>query len=121
MEQQYTTLFKLISQTMEIAAEKTMELNKEKGDLKAYATAKQMRETYAALTDSFSNEDYIPDKAAIANLLIGANIVAQNIDARIKKEQASLMAYHTDLIPKLKKAMDNPDDFETIFTIEEKS
>lgn len=121
MEKQYTILFKLISQTMENTAEMAMEQNKEKGDLKAYATAKQMRDNYAEITNSFSNENYIPDKNAIANLLIGANIVMKNIEARIKKEQISLAAYRTDLIPKLKKALDNPEEVESIFSIEKES
>lgn len=118
MNQQYSSLFKLISQTMENTAEKAMEQNKEKGDLKAYATAKQMRDEYTKITDNFStNENYIPDKATLAQLLIGANIVASNIDSRIKQEQKALAAYRTDLIPKLKKAMDEPEKIEEIFKV----
>lgn len=117
MEKQYTTLMRLISQQMETIAERAMEENKEKNDLKAYGTAKQMRENYAALTDAFAAEDYIPDKAAFANLIVGANIMVKGIEARLKKEQLALASYRTDLIPKLEAALKEPEKIEEIFTL----
>lgn len=117
MEKQYTNLMRLICQQMEQIAEKAMEENKEKNDLKAYGTAKQMRETYANLTDSFAADDYIPDKAAIANLIIGANIMVKGIEARIKKEQLALASYRTDFIPKLEAALKEPEKVDEIFTL----
>lgn len=123
MNEKYKTLFALIAQTMETTAERAMEADKKENDLQAYKTAKEMRSKYARLHDLLTSKtvNYIPTKNDIIDLYIGANIVAQNLDARIKREQAALQGYKIDLIPKLEKAMKNEDEIEKIFTIQEES
>lgn len=118
MNQQYSSLFKLIAQTMENTAEMAMEQNKEKGDLEGYKTAQEMRDDYARIKDELSsNENYIPDKADIAKILVGANVAMTNIDARIKRDKKALRIYDLDLVPKLKKALAEPEKIEEIFAV----
>ena len=123
MNEKYKTLFALIAQNMENIAERAMEDDKAKNDMQAYKTAKEMRSKYARLHDLLTSKtvEYIPVKNDIIDLYIGANIVAQQIEARVKREQTALQGYRLDLIPKLEKAMKNEDEIEKIFTIQEES
>mgnify|MGYP006967126538 FL=1 len=123
MNEKYKTLFALIAQNMENIAERAMEDDKAKNDMQAYKTAKEMRSKYARLHDLLTSKTvvYTPVKNDIIDLYIGANIIAQQIEARVKREQTALQAYRLDLIPKLEKAMKNEDEIEKIFTIQEES
>ena len=123
MNEKYKTLFALIAQNMENIAERAMEDDKAKNDMQAYKTAKEMRSKYARLHDLLTSKtvDYTPVKNDIIDLYIGANLITQQIEARVKREQAALQAYRLDLIPKLEKAMKNEDEIEKIFTIQEES
>lgn len=123
MNDKYKYLLSLIAQNMESVAERAMEDDKTKNDMQAYKTAKEMRSKYARLHDLLTSKtvDYVPVKNDIIDLYIGANIILQQIRARIQKEQAAVLGYETDLIPKLKKAMENEDQIAEIFTISEES
>lgn len=123
MNEKYKTLFALIAQNMESIAERAMEDDKAKNDMQAYKTAKEMRAKYARLHDLLTSKtvDYTPVKNDIIDLYIGANIVAQQIEARVRREQTAIQGYRLDLIPKLEKAMKNEDEIEKIFTIQEES
>ena len=123
MNEKYKTLFALIAQNMESIAERAMEDDKAKNDMQAYKTAKEMRSKYARLHDLLTSKtvDYTPVKNDIIDLYIGANIIAQQIEARVRREQTALQGYRLDLIPKLEKAMKNEDEIEKIFTIQEES
>ena len=123
MNEKYKTLFALIAQNMENIAERAMEDDKANNDMQAYKTAKEMRSKYARLHDLLTSKtvEYTPVKNDIIDLYIGANIVTQQIEARIKNEQAAIQGYKLDLIPKLAKAMKNEDEIEKIFTIQEES
>ena len=123
MNDKYKYLLSLIAQNMESVAERAMEDDKAKNDMQAYKTAKEMRSKYARLHDLLTSKtvDYVPVKNDIIDLYIGANIILQQIRARIQKEQAAVLSYETDLIPKLKKAMENEDQIAEIFTISEES
>jgi 7-keto-8-aminopelargonate synthetase-like enzyme len=123
MNEKYKTLFALIAQNMENIAERAMEDDKANNDMQAYKTAKEMRSKYARLHDLLTSKtvDYTPVKNDIIDLYIGANLITQQIEARVKREQAALQAYRLDLIPKLEKAMKNEDEIEKIFTIQEES
>lgn len=123
MNEKYKTLFALIAQTMEGIAERAMEDDKAKNDMQAYKTAKEMRSKYARLHDLLTSKtvEYTPVKNDIIDLYIGANIVAQQLEARVRREQTALQGYRLDLIPKLEKAMKNEDEIEKIFTIQEES
>ena len=82
-----------------------------------------MRSKYARLHDLLTSKtvEYTLVKNDIIDLYIGANIIAQQIEARIRREQTGLQGYRLDLIPKLEKAMKNEDEIEKIFTIQEES
>ena len=123
MNEKDKTLFALIAQNMENIAERAMEDDKAKNDMQAYKTAKEMRSKYARLHDLLTSKtvEYIPVKNDIIDLYIGANIVAQQIEVRVKREQTALQGYRLDLIPKLEKAMKNEDEIEKIFAIQEES
>ena len=123
MNEKYKTLFALIAQNMENIAERAMEDDKAKNDMQAYKTAKEMRSKYARLHDLLTSKtvEYTLVKNDIIDLYIGANIVTQQIEARVKNEQAAIQGYKLDLIPKLAKAMKNEDEIEKIFTIQEES
>ena len=123
MNEKYKTLFALIAQNMENIAERAMEDDKAKNDMQAYKTAKEMRSKYARLHDLLTSKtiEYTPVKNDIIDLYIGTNIIAQQIEARIRREQTALQGYRLDLIPKLEKAMKNEDEIEKIFTIQEES
>ena len=123
MNDKYKYLLSLIAQNMESVAERAMEDDKAKNDMQAYKTAKEMRSKYARLHDLLTSKtvDYVPVKNDIIDLYIGANIILQQIRARVQKEQAAILGYETDLIPKLKKAMENEDQIAEIFTISEES
>ena len=123
MNEKYKTLFALIAQNMENIAERAMEDDKANNDMQAYKTAKEMRSKYARLHDLLTSKtvEYIPVKNDIIDLYIGANIVAQQIEARVRREQTAIQGYRLDLIPKLEKAMKNEDEIEKIFTIQEES
>ena len=123
MNEKYKTLFALIAQNMENIAERAMEDDKAKNDMQGYKTAKEMRSKYARLHDLLTSKtvEYIPVKNDIIDLYIGANLIAQQIEARVKREQAALQGYKVDLIPKLEKAMKSEDEIEKIFTVQEES
>lgn len=123
MNEKYKTLFALIAQNMENIAERAMEDDKAKNDMQAYKTAKEMRSKYARLHDLLTSKtvNYTPVKNDIIDIFIGANIITQQIEARIKQEQTAIQGYKLDLIPKLKQAMENEDEIEKIFTIQEES
>ena len=123
MNEKYKTLFALIAQNMESIAERAMEDDKANNDMQAYKTAKEMRSKYARLHDLLTSKtvDYTPVKNDIIDLYIGANLITQQIEARVKREQTALQGYKFDLIPKLEKAMKSEDEIEKIFTIQEES
>ena len=123
MNEKYKTLFALIAQNMENIAERAMEDDKAKNDMQAYKTAKEMRSKYARLHDLLTSKtvDYTPVKNDIIDLYIGANLITQQIEARVRREQTAIQGYRLDLIPKLEKAMKNEDEIEKIFTIQEES
>ena len=93
MNEKYKTLFALIAQNMESIAERAMEDDKANNDMQAYKTAKEMRSKYARLHDLLTSKtvDYTPVKNDIIDLYIGANIIAQQIEARVKREQEQAM------------------------------
>ena len=123
MNEKYKTLFALIAQNMESIAERAMEDDKANNDMQAYKTAKEMRSKYARLHDLLTSKtvDYTPVKNDIIDLYIGANLITQQIEARVRREQTAIQGYRLDLIPKLEKAMKNEDEIEKIFTIQEES
>lgn len=100
MDKKYTELFTLISQSVSNLAEQVMNNHQENGEDKQQETAQIMRDDYLNLHDKLVNEEEL-NKADFARLLVGAIIVTNQLDARIKNEQKALDGYKIDIIPKL--------------------
>lgn len=100
MDKRYTELFTLISQSVSNLAEQVMNDHQDKGEDKQQETAQIMRDDYLNLHDKLTNGEAL-DKADFARLLVGAIIVTNQLDARIKNEQKALDGYKIDIIPKL--------------------
>ena len=100
MDKRYIELFTLISQSVANLAEQVMNDHQDKGETKEQETAQIMRDDYMALHDKIvAGEDLV--KADFARLLVGAIIITNQLDARIKNEQKALDGYKIDVIPKL--------------------
>lgn len=100
MDKRYTELFVLIAQTTANLAERVMEEHKKNGEDKGYQTAETMRNDYLDLHDKLDSDEVL-NKADYARLLVGAVIVTNQLEARIKNEQKALQGYKIDIIPKL--------------------
>ena len=115
MDKRYITLFRDLAQATAVSAEQVMDYDKEKGDEKGLETATVMRDDYQNLTDSIkdASDDYVPTKAEVARLLVGAMIQANQLEGRINNLRKALSGYQTDVIPKLQDVLDNASDDES--------
>lgn len=100
MDKRYRHLFTLVAQTIANTAEQVMDLHNKNGEEKEYQTAEIMRNDYLNLHEKLSSEQDLK-KADYARLLVGAIIVTNQLDNRIKSEQKALQGYKIDIIPKL--------------------
>ena len=100
MDKRYKELFTLISQSVSNLAEQVMNNHQENGEDKQQETAQTMRDDYLNLHDKLVNGEEL-NKADFARLLVGAIIITNQLDARIKNEQKALDGYKIDIIPKL--------------------
>ena len=100
MDRRYKDLFLLISQSIANTAEKVMDLHKDNNEEKEFETAQIMRDDYLNLHDKLSETDVL-SKDDYARLLVGAIIVVNQIEGKIKAEQKALDGYKLDIIPKL--------------------
>lgn len=112
MDKRYVELFTLIAQTTANLAEQVMEEHKKNNEEKGYQTAETMRNDFLNLHEKLGTDEVL-DKADYARLLVGAIIVANQRDARIKSEQKALQGYKIDIIPKLDQ-INNADASETV-------
>lgn len=100
MDKKYLELFSLISQTVSNIAEQVMNDHQDKGETKEQETAQVMRDDYLALHDKLVENQEL-NKADFARLLVGAIIVTNQLETRIKNEQQALDGYKLDIVPKL--------------------
>lgn len=100
MDVRYVKLFQLIAQTIANTAEKVMDLHKNNNEEKEFETAQIMRDDYLNLHDKLSKTNIL-SKADYARLLVGAIIIVNQIESKIKAEQKALDGYKLDIIPKL--------------------
>lgn len=100
MDSRYLELFTLIAQQIANLAEQVMNDHQDKGETKEQETAQTMRDDYLNLHDKLTTNQEL-NKADYARILVGAIIVANQLDARIKNEQKALDGYKLDVIPKL--------------------
>lgn len=117
MDKTYLTLFTELAHASEVIAEQVMELNKSHQDDKGIETAQIMRDDFAQLYDMMRKEDFNPntlEKREYAKLLVGAIIVANQLDNKIKAEQKALDGYKIDTIPKLERIVNETNSQEEI-------
>ena len=107
MDKTYVTLFRELAQATAASAETVMDYDREKGDEKGLETATIMRDDYQNLVDAISNDEYVPTQAHIAKLLVGAIIMARQLQDRINGLKTAMAGYQTDVIPKLQEILDN--------------
>lgn len=117
MDKVYVSLFTEMAHATEVNAERVLEYNKKKGDLKGYSAAKIMRDDFAALYDCFRSPDFDSatlTKADYAKLLAAAVIVSQQIEKTIEAQKKALQGYKIDTIPKLDRIVNCKNDEEAI-------
>jgi hypothetical protein len=107
MDKKYVTLFRELAQATAASAETVMDYDREKGDEKGLETATIMRDDYQNLVDAISNDEYVPTQAHIAKLLVGAIVMARQLQDRINGLKTAMAGYQTDVIPKLQEILDN--------------
>lgn len=104
MNDTYKTLFKEIAHAVELTAEQALEYEKKNNDERGTYAAGVMRADYSKLYDKMRASDFdfsTLTKKDFAKILVGAIIVAQNLEQRIKNEKVALQGYKIDTIPKL--------------------
>ena len=99
MDKRYIELFRLITQSTANLAEQVMD-NAKTQESKDYQNAQIMRDDYQALHDKLVNNEQL-NKADFARILVGAILVVNQLEARIKTEEKALRGYKLDVIPKL--------------------
>ena len=100
MDSKYLELFTLIAQQVANLAEQVMNNHQDKGETKEQEIAQTMRDDYLNLHDKLTTNQEL-NKADFARILVGAIIVVNQLDVRIKNEQKALDGYKLDIIPKL--------------------
>ena len=119
INEKYIDLFVAILTNCAATAEKAMEYNKEKNDLKAYGTSKSMREEFETLRDGIRDKrgEFEFTSKNCATLYIGAYLVAQALEKKIAQEQTVLKGYHEDIMPKLQAAAKDTSKIDEIFKL----
>ena len=108
MDKRYIELFKELSKATAIAAEQVMDYDKSKEDEKGLETATIMRDDFQELSDRIeeAKDEYVPNQADLAKLLVGAMILSNNLKDKIAALRKAVSGYEQDLIPKLKEIVE---------------
>lgn len=120
MNDRYIHLFKELTRSMAVLAETVMEYNHKNDDTKGEETAQIMRDDYQNLNDKISEPGFDPQtltRADFAKLLVGAVVVMQNIEERIKTEELAVQGYKIDTIPKLERVVNETDNDESALNL----
>ena len=131
MDKTYVTLFTELAHATEVLSEKVLEVNKKKNDERGINAAETMRRDYAGLYDQMRAKDFDPStlgRKEYAKFLVGAIIMAQQLDRQITTLKTSLQGYKIDVIPKLERIVNETKTDEEsqalaseLFQIKEKS
>jgi len=119
MDKKYITLFKDLAQATAASAETVMEYDRAKDDQKGLETATIMRDDFQDLASKI-DDDYILNKGDAAKLLVGAMIMANQLQDKIDSLKKALTGYQTDVIPKLQLVVDAPSEEDAHQLAEEK-
>ena len=110
MHDKYLILFKELTRSMEVLAERVMDYNHKKNDAEGLKTAQIMRDDYQNLNDRLRDENFdiqTLTKSDFAKFLVAAFVIVQNIEDKIKSEQIAINSYKIDVIPKLERIVNN--------------
>ena len=107
MDKKYITLFKDLAQATASSAETVMDYDREKNDQKGLETAQIMRDDFQDLANRIDTTEYIITKSDAAKLLVGAMIIANQLQDRINGLKKAMTGYQTDVIPKLQEIVNN--------------
>lgn len=120
MNEKYIHLFKELTRSMAVLAETVMEYNHKHDDTKGEETAQIMREDYQNLNDKLSTPGFDSQtltRAEFAKLLVGAIVLMQNLEERIKVEQLAVQGYKIDTIPKLERVVNETNNDESALNL----
>lgn len=108
MHDKYIELFKELAKSTAVSAEQVMDYDKSKNDDQGFKTAQVMRDDFNNLYDKIADKDFTGslERADFARLLVGALIIANQLNDRITALKKALSGYQTDIIPKLQEIMD---------------
>lgn len=108
MDKKYITLFRELAQATAASAESVMDYDRQKGDEKGLETATIMRNDFQELADliTAAGDDYMPTQPETAKLLVGAYVMVNQLQDKINALKKAMVGYQTDIIPKLKKIVD---------------
>lgn len=117
MDPKYINLFKELAKATAISAETVMDYDHEKGDEKGFETAKVMRDDFQDLADRIDVTEYVISKSDAAKLLVGAMIMANQLQDKINNLKKAMSGYSTDVIPKLQYIIDNANTDEDVVSM----
>lgn len=120
MNKKYITLFKNLAQATAVSAETVMEYDQQKNDDKGYETARVMRDDFQDLMGRIDVTEYVMSKADAAKFLVGAMVMANQLQDRIANLKNALAGYQTDIIPKLNEVLGAESDEKAASIAEEK-
>ena len=108
MDKKYIELFKELAHATEVLAEQVYDYDKQKNDEKGAETAALLRDDFQKLYDKMRDEafDGKLEKAEYAKLMVGALIIANQLQERINGLKKALTGYQTDVIPKLQEIVE---------------
>lgn len=112
MDKKYVTLFKELARATAVSAETVMDYDKQKGDEKGLQAATSLRNDFQELADIIKDagDDYVPNKLESARLLIGAMIMANQLQNKIEGLKTAMAGYQTEIIPKLQDIVNNTEN-----------
>lgn len=108
MDKNYRKLFAHLALSTAQIAEQAMELNHKNNDIEAEKNAEKMRDTFTNLYQRLADKSvniFSLGRDDYAFLLVGATIVAAQIEKKIEQEKLGLQGYKIDIIPKLERIM----------------
>ena len=97
-----------------------MEYDQQKNDDKGYETARVMRDDFQELMGRVDVTEYVMSKADAAKFLVGAMVMANQLQDRITNLKNALAGYQTDIIPKLNEVLGAENDEKAASIAEEK-
>ena len=108
MHDKYIELFKELAKSTAVSAEQVMDYDKSKNDDQGFKTAQVLRDDFNNLYDKIADKDFTGslERADFARLLVGALIIANQLNDHITALKKALSGYQTDIIPKLQEIMD---------------